>query len=369
MSDELTNSDGATQTSKKDVRRMVTIEVGQRLRLAREAQKLSLASVTEDIKLRPIQLEALESGCWQRLPNETLALAFLRQYAVHLNVDIDDALQKLKSDSLSFHQPLTFPDPAISPNRKWAVGAAVLFVLLLLIWNLLGSSVGVPLPAAVESSLVDVVEKGMVADLPTTTASVAPIRRERAVVATPAPTPVDQPAPITVVAAQPKVTAVASASIKRAVGQPKGVAPMVKPVSSPTSPAMQEKTTAVPDVAKEQPKPVSLPKKVAALPATDGAHEFSFQAAKDRVWLLLEIPDGKGGRKRFREVIIRPHHSIELVREDGVVFVSVGNAGAIKITYEGKTLYGFGKFGRRGTVIRHRKVEAPSKTAAEAVLQ
>jgi len=360
MSDALTNSDGSAQTSKKDVRRMVTIEVGQRLRLAREAQKLSLASVTENIKLRPIQLEALESGCWQHLPHETLALAFLRQYAAYLNVDINDTLQKLKSDSLSFHQPLTFPDPAIAPSRKWATAAAVLFVLLLLVWNLLGSGGGVPLPAVVESSLVGVVEPGLLADPPTTaTPSVAPVRRERAVVPTPAvtptpaPTPVAPPAPVTVVEAQPKVMAVASVPVK------------------PASSTMKEKPAAVvASVAVQaQPQPVDPPKNVAALPATNGVHEFSFQAAKDRVWLLLETPDGKGGRKRFREVIIRPHHSIEVVREDGVLFVSVGNAGAIKITYEGKTLYGFGKFGRRGTVIRHRKVEAPSKSAAEAVLQ
>jgi len=150
--------------------------------------------------------------------------------------------------------------------------------------------------------------------------------------------------------------------------------PSDKPLPLPVKHALAEPivekaapVVVVKPVVKKHAKPVFSSKKAAAQPV--GTHEFSFQAAKHRVWLLLEIPDGKGGRKRLREVIIRPHHSIEVTRKNAPLFVSVGNAGAIKITYGGKTLYDFGKFGPRGMVIRHRKVAVPSEQATEAASQ
>lgn len=61
--------------------------VGQKLRQAREARSLTLEQVSEAIRIRPLYLQALESGEPEKLPSAVQARGFLRAYADFLGLD------------------------------------------------------------------------------------------------------------------------------------------------------------------------------------------------------------------------------------------------------------------------------------------
>jgi cytoskeleton protein RodZ len=62
-------------------------QVGQQLRLAREARGLSVLDVAQTLKLGSRQLEALESGDWGTLPGNTFVRGFVRNYARIVQID------------------------------------------------------------------------------------------------------------------------------------------------------------------------------------------------------------------------------------------------------------------------------------------
>jgi cytoskeletal protein RodZ len=71
------------------------VEIGRRLRTAREERGLSLLAVHDRLS-RPItQLEALESGDLASLPDQALAISTLRRYATFLGLDGDSLALKL----------------------------------------------------------------------------------------------------------------------------------------------------------------------------------------------------------------------------------------------------------------------------------
>lgn len=62
-------------------------QVGQQLRLAREARGLSVLDIAQTLKLGSRQVEALESGDWQILPGNTFVRGFVRNYARIVQID------------------------------------------------------------------------------------------------------------------------------------------------------------------------------------------------------------------------------------------------------------------------------------------
>jgi len=63
------------------------VELGNRLRAAREAKNLDYRDLTETTRLRPRFLEALERGDWEALPSPALARGFVGTYARALGLD------------------------------------------------------------------------------------------------------------------------------------------------------------------------------------------------------------------------------------------------------------------------------------------
>lgn len=109
------------------------------LKNTRESKQMSLEEAALTLKLRTVYLEALESGDWHEMPGEVYALGFLKQYAAHLGLDVSDSIEKLKTGDYKLTKPLTFPDPPISPNRTWAIVAALTFVVLFILFNIFDS--------------------------------------------------------------------------------------------------------------------------------------------------------------------------------------------------------------------------------------
>lgn len=79
-------------------------QVGQQLRLAREARGLSVLDIAQALKLGSRQVEALESGDWGILPGNTFVRGFVRNYARIVQVDsapLMDLLEGLLTKTVS----------------------------------------------------------------------------------------------------------------------------------------------------------------------------------------------------------------------------------------------------------------------------
>jgi cytoskeletal protein RodZ len=131
--------------------------VGERLRVAREAKKLSLDDVARQTRIPVRHLEHIERGEWDALPALTYSVGFARSYAN--TVDLDGAQigaevrQQLggarpgNAAAAPFYEPA---DPARVPPRSIAIAAAVIALLLVigyLVWR--SSAVGGDSPADV----------------------------------------------------------------------------------------------------------------------------------------------------------------------------------------------------------------------------
>lgn len=121
------------------------ISPGETLREARERLGLSLVDVAGQIKFAPRQIEALEAGDFQHLPEMTFVRGFVRNYAKVLHLDAQPLLAALPRAESNFVQlipdsvEVPFPD-AHSPQRQnlaW-LGAALLLAVLVVafaVWH------------------------------------------------------------------------------------------------------------------------------------------------------------------------------------------------------------------------------------------
>lgn len=118
------------------IREEIQRQIAERLRLARKERELSIDDAASRLNIRAPYLRAFESGDWSDMPEDVYTLGFLRQYAHFLGENIDDVMTQLKSDEFHLTRPFTMPDPAIAPKQHWVVAAAVLLMLLLVIFNI-----------------------------------------------------------------------------------------------------------------------------------------------------------------------------------------------------------------------------------------
>lgn len=111
-------------------------ELAHCLKSRRESRDLTIEEIALSLKLRTVYLKALESADWDDMPGEVYAIAFLKQYAGFLGLDISEHIEKLKTGQYKLTKPLTFPDPPIAPNRTWVIVAVLLFIVLFILFNL-----------------------------------------------------------------------------------------------------------------------------------------------------------------------------------------------------------------------------------------
>src|SRR5437879_2658866 len=62
---------------------------GQLFEKARIARKISLTKAARDLLIKKEQLEALEEGNWQILPEPAFVRGFVKNYAIYLGLDPD----------------------------------------------------------------------------------------------------------------------------------------------------------------------------------------------------------------------------------------------------------------------------------------
>lgn len=74
--------------------RFLSFLPGQRLRKARELRKLTVAQVSEQLRLSLAYIDALETDRYERLPEPAFVRGYLRSYARLLNLSADDVISK-----------------------------------------------------------------------------------------------------------------------------------------------------------------------------------------------------------------------------------------------------------------------------------
>ena len=97
--------------------------IGQQLRQAREAQKLSLSEVASATRMRERYLRALEEGSYEMLPSLAQARGFLRTYANYLKLNLEPLLQEPDGGSQADpinpnHTEGAAPPPAVKNAKR-----------------------------------------------------------------------------------------------------------------------------------------------------------------------------------------------------------------------------------------------------------
>src|SRR5881628_2883363 len=116
---------------------------GERLRAAREKQKLSLEDVAAQTRIPLRHLASIESGEWDNLPAPTYTIGFAKNYASIVGLDrteIGDQLreemggQRFAATSADVFEPA---DPRRTMPKSLVIGAVIAAVLLIALMSVL----------------------------------------------------------------------------------------------------------------------------------------------------------------------------------------------------------------------------------------
>jgi len=289
-----------------DLKRQIQIRLGQQLHTARKRREMTITEASSRLRIREVYLRGLESGDWSNLPEEVYVLGFLRQYAALLGEDFHEDIEALKSGSYQLTKPFTMPDPPIAPNKMWAMAAGILFVLLFILFNVVGDG-----------------EKE------------APPREAPATNTSPLP---------------PEETATKQ-SISKEVAK-RDTTPIVQlpdalSNSGKTSTSTNIKTLPQMDKEAEISSPVALPEKVFK------THRYRLTAIETSAWLQVHDPSGT----LLKEALLHPGQSLRLESSAPFLSVTCGNAAALQIEVDGILYAAAGTLGAPEKVLRDFRIE------------
>jgi cytoskeleton protein RodZ len=195
--------------------------VGEILRAERERRGWSVVDVAKHLKIRRVQLEAIETGDFSELPRGAYAPGFVRSYAELMDLDAAELSRRFKEEAAGIDAPveLAFPTPINEsrlPGRVLVALSLVLAVGAYGTWYYVTAADRAPVPrvTAVPETLAARVPP------PAPSASEALARPP-----TPAPAPVVEAAPASQIAALPPLAVPAPAPV-----------PVSTPVSEPGAP-------------------------------------------------------------------------------------------------------------------------------------
>jgi cytoskeleton protein RodZ len=291
-------------------------DLGERLRRERESKGISLDEIARQTRIGVRLLKAIEEEAFDQLPGGIFNKSFIQQYSRCLGLDEKQAGRDYQRMTVSARET-PFPQP-VSTSRslssaapqaiiRLALGGAAIILIILVIWWML------PRPEIQADSQRTVTE------------SPASSESEEAEVA-----PMSGPDSISVPSA-PKLSATTR--------DPDGAT--VSNVSE---------TVPAPEAASPVPK-ASNPVSAAELLTADGDHEplagelpeeLLLQInARSTVWISITAD----GEKQWQGTL-KPNQSREVQAAD-TIRLTVGNAGGVELTLNGKNL---GAIGREGEV-------------------
>jgi len=376
--------------------------LGVTLRTAREATGKDLETVAKLLRIRQPYLQALEDGRHKDLPGIAYAIGFLRTYAEFLGLDGEEMVRRFRQDAaadLHARSTLVFPSP-VSEGRIPAGG--ILFLGLVIAataygaWFWMGArepkvaEVVPPLPDRLSSVLGSPATLTKADDKPATP-------EEAARIPDPSPAPGEPQAKLAVKedvlppseeepdarsaspgpAAKPEEAAKPPEPVKppEPAKPAKGAKPAdAKPADAakaaktadvkPADAAKVAKTAdAKPAEAAKPAEPVKPPEPAAA-PAEAGSGSRVVLTATDQdCWMQVRELDGQ----LLQSKLLRKGDSYPVPNRPGLT-LTVGNAGGLSVSVDGKRVPQLGQAGQvlRGISLDPAKLAPPKEAPAPA---
>ncbi|GMQ99449.1 MAG: hypothetical protein BMS9Abin18_0267 [Zetaproteobacteria bacterium] len=296
---------GEKESPADDLKRQIQVRLGQQLQTARERREITIAEVSSRLRIREAYLKGLEDGDWSNLPEEVYVLGFLRQYAALLGENFHEDIEALKSGSYQLTKPFTMPDPPIAPNKMWAMAAGILFVLLLILFNVVGSGEKDTPPPEAPSTNTS----------PPATEKTASKEMEKRNI-----TPAAQPPDALSDSGKPPVSTNVEALSLSQTDNEAGASP-----------------------------PAALPEKVFK------THHYRLTAIDASAWLQVHDPSGT----LLKEALLHPGQSLRLESSAPFLSVTCGNAAALQIEVDGTLYAAAGTLGAPEKVLRDFRIEVP----------
>lgn len=85
-------------------------EIGEKLKEARESIGVSIEEVAEDLKIRPTQIENIESGNMEAFKDVFYLKYFIRDYAKYLGLDKEDLVDEFNEYLFDYTSKLSLDD-------------------------------------------------------------------------------------------------------------------------------------------------------------------------------------------------------------------------------------------------------------------
>jgi len=278
--------------------------VGEILRRARLHYGLSLQDVESVLRIKAMQLDAIEKGHHEFLPARVYAIGFVRSYAQYLGLDDDHVVRLFKQQSIAStpNPDLNFPvgvEQSTMPSWWIVVLSLALLVVAPIIWF-----------QALDSEPTAVAD----ADIPPISSEVT-----EAAIKDPA---IVQPSPVQTEA--------------------QGIGDIEEPISAAPEPQ-------APAQAQEQPAPKASqqaqPQESAAAPAPAPAQqEGVVLTILENSWVEIQNAEGK----RLVSRVLKEGEQYFVPDRPGLT-MSIGNAGGVEIGIGEETIP---PLGERGAVIR-----------------
>lgn len=285
---------------------------GGALRLAREAQGMSVQDVASKLRLSPKQIEAIEADQFAKLPEPTIVRGFIRNYAKLLKINVDPLLdayivivpsntQHELTVKPTTNMQVTSGDKSKPTSYVWVILAAL---LALGVWLFYQNYIQKPSPtlpsASLESTSLESLTSENLEPLPEPALPAA----ERTL---------DSPSSIELTL--PPVADVATSA------SPASVPVDTMPTAAPPAPAV-----AVPVVSSPA-APITTP-----APTSAGTAKLEFNATQE-TW--VNVVDASGREIYSKTIFAGSRESINVTTPANV---TVGNAGATSLNMNGRAV-------------------------------
>ncbi len=135
-----------TKDNKEEQETVSPSEVGNIIIEARKKKRQKIQTVSKNLKIRVVYLEAIENGDFEELPTGPYAAGFVKTYAEYLGLNSEEIVGKFKEEQkeqISPKKALDMPIPEsdeIQPNSNYVIIGVVLVIFIYAIWSSFSSN-------------------------------------------------------------------------------------------------------------------------------------------------------------------------------------------------------------------------------------
>ena len=332
--------------------------VGALLRASRIRCGEELAQVADALRIRLAYLEAIEDGRFNDLPGATYTLGFVRTYANHLGLDVDEVIRRLRVETeiAAVKPDLSFPVPV--SDTTMPTGAVVMIGVVAAV---------VAYGAYLLSSSDDRVDVARISPVPermATNAGSANAQSTNDQAAAPAETPSSDTAAAAGESVQTKIEPdppkAEPSKAEPAKTEPMAAAPAPTPTPTP-APTLAPAPVAQAPAASATPAPASVSDaapQVAALPPPPAPPKPPRIEVRAKADSWIQVREGTAGAMLFTR-LLRVGETYAVPDRAGLMLLT-GNAGALDITVDGAAVPALGPDGavRRGIALDAERLKA-----------